>query len=157
MVDGFSKYSRFLYSRIMPSFSTIRLNRFNAFSNGSSSFTFTKAITHHPLSTMGNDNSSSQILFFLSSGLIQSIVLSCKSSFSCPSSHFCTLGGIHGFPLQLESNQHSTFVSPFFLTLPVFSYPAQLIVLKLDFGNSCGETEKHNQLDRRHQNRFQLG
>ena len=35
MVEGFSKYSLFFHSRMIPSFSTMRLKRFRAFSRGS--------------------------------------------------------------------------------------------------------------------------
>ena len=45
--EGFSKYSRFLYSRMIPSFSTIRLKRLIAFSRFSESSTMIVAIKFH--------------------------------------------------------------------------------------------------------------
>ena len=45
IVEGFSKNSLFLYSLIIPSFSTCLLKRFRAFSKGSSSVTTTYAIS----------------------------------------------------------------------------------------------------------------
>lgn len=47
MAEGFSKYSRFFHSRMMPSFSTMRLNRLMAFSSGSLSSTIIWLILNH--------------------------------------------------------------------------------------------------------------